>query len=67
MRRVLETQGEEPFSIRLRRVLASLACTFLLYGGGGGVGEPDDVFTSISFRGYGCVFLTLPYSLTKLT
>ena len=28
--------GRKCFSIRLRRVLASLACTFLLYGGGGG-------------------------------
>ena len=39
----------------------TLVCTFLLFGGG----TPDDVSTSNSFRGYGCVFPTFANSLTK--
>ena len=41
--------------IRLRKVLATLVWTFLLYGGV----KPDDALFSISFRGCGCVFLVV--------
>ena len=41
--------------IRLRKVLATLVWTFLLYGGV----KPDDALFSISFREYGCVFLVV--------
>ena len=52
------------FLIKLRRVLTTLVCSFLLFEGGGG-GTPDDVSTSNSFRGCGCVFPTFANSLTK--